>query len=103
MAQSSFSPHSRWDRHIPETNESKPPDTLNEKIEVVALFKFGQIKPLCFTWKNQEFKIKKITYNWQERRGKETINYFSVDTDPNLYQISFNNTTYCWQIDKIIE
>jgi hypothetical protein len=102
MAHSSFNPKSRWDRHIPETQEDRNPSELNERIEVFAWFRNGKIQPTIFIWNNKEYKIKNITYSWQERRGKELINYFSVNTGTDLYQISFNNTTFSWRIDKII-
>ena len=105
MANSSFNPKSRWDRHIPEVKEpdNQNPQDLNEKIDCLAWFKNGKILPVAFIWNNKEYKIKNITYNWQERRGRELINYFSVNTGTDLYQISFNNTSYSWKIDKIIE
>ena len=103
MKQSGFNPKARWDRRIPETDANNyNPGELNEKIEALARFADGKVKPEIFIWKNREYRIKKITYSWQERQGLEIISYFSVDTDPNLYQISFNNTSFRWQIDKII-
>ncbi len=101
MKNSGFNPKARWDRNIPETNESES-DCLNENIEVLAWFKNAKAYPQIFVWKNQEYKIKNITYNWQERSGEAMINYFSVSTGSDLYQISFNNTTFGWQLDKII-
>ncbi|MEK6727055.1 MAG: hypothetical protein AABY28_00060 [Candidatus Omnitrophota bacterium] len=103
MEPSGFNPKARWDRHIPETGANNyNPEELNEKIEVLARFVNGKVKPEILIWKNREYRIKKITYSWQERQGLEIISYFSVDTDPNLYQISFNNTSFRWQLDKII-
>jgi hypothetical protein len=99
---SGFNPKARWDRHIPQTEDSRP-ELLNERIEVLAWFKNAKIYPRLFSWNNKNYRIKQITYNWQERRGQETISYFSVNTNSGLYQISFNNTTFGWRIDKIIE
>ncbi len=103
MTISGFNPKARWDRHVPETEESIDPGELDEKIEVLAYFKGSTIFPRAFIRNNKVHRIRKITYNWQERRGREVLNFFSVDTGTCLYQISFNNTTYRWQIDKIIE
>ena len=103
MKHSSFNPHSRWDRHIPETDSNHNPDDLNERIEVLAWFRNGKIIPRIFIWKNKKYKITKVTYNWQERSGRETISYFSVSTGEDMYQISFNNTSYSWMIDKVID
>lgn len=101
---SSFNPHSRWDRHIPQTGqETINTDELDERIEVLALFKNGAIYPRSFLWKNKKYSVEKITYNWQERSGKERISYFSVSTGADLYQISFNNTSYAWRMNKIIK
>ena len=102
MKNSSFNPKSRWDRHIPETDDLSQSGELNERIEVLAWFKNGRIHPRIFIWKNKTYKIKKINYNWQERHGKETISLFSISTGVDLYQISFSNTTYGWRLEKLI-
>ena len=99
---SSFNPKARWDRHIPETDDYTP-EWLNETIDVLAFFKAAKLHPRAFLWKNRLYKIKNVTYAWQERRGQELISYFSVRTRSNLYQISFNNTSFGWRIDKIID
>ena len=51
---------------------------------------------------DKEYHVETITYNWQEHLGQALINYFSVNCAGQMYQISFNNTTFRWQIDKII-
>jgi len=102
MRQNGFSPKARWDRQPGDINEYDP-ECLNERIEVFARFKDLKIYPQEFTWKNRTYKITKITYSWQERRGQAIIVYFSVNTDSGLYQISFDNTAFNWQIDKVIQ
>jgi len=101
MPYQSFSPKARWDRRIPQDNDVNYED-LNERIDCLALFKSSKIYPQKFIWKNKEYEIKTITYNWQERSGSEIIYYFSVSTGVDLYQISFNNTSLRWQIDKLL-
>ena len=103
MPHQSFSPKARWDRNIPENSQQEIPEDLNEKIDCLVLFKSGKITPQRIFWNNKEYEIKTISYYWQERRGQELLHYFSVNTGSNLYQISFNNTSLRWQIDKIIE
>lgn len=103
MAQQGFNPKARWDRHIPETdNHTERENNIDEKIDVLVYFKSGKIIPRVFSWKDKTYKIRKITYNWQERQGLETINFFSISTGTDLYQISFNNKTYGWRIIKIL-
>ena len=102
MDQRSFNPQARWDRHIPETDSSHDPHELNEHIAMLAWFKNGKIQPRLFVWKNKKYKVTQVNYAWQERRGRETLSLFSVSTGSDLYQISFNNTSYSWHLDKII-
>ena len=102
MQQNSFSPKARWDRFEPEKAGFNQ-DCLNERIDVLVFFKHAKIYPKSFTWKNKEYLIEKITYNWQERIGQALINYFSVLSADSMYQISFDNSTFRWQIDKLIQ
>lgn len=97
-----FNPQARWDRHIPQSSASTDTGLIDEKIEVLALFRQARIYPRLFIWREKRYRIKRLNYNWQQRRGRELINYFSVDTGSDLYQISFNNETLGWRIDKII-
>lgn len=99
MNKPGFNPQARWDRP-PMPEENNPAQT--DKITVLALFKNGKIYPRAFVLNKREYKINSINYNWQERRGQETINYFSVKCSLDSYQISFNNTTLSWNLDKII-
>ncbi|MFH1655505.1 MAG: hypothetical protein ABH954_02715 [Candidatus Omnitrophota bacterium] len=93
-----FNPRARWDRELPQNGS----DLLNERVSVYAFFDKGKIIPRYFIWKNNLHKIKQITYFWQERQEKELISLFSVDTGGDIYQLSFNNTTFGWRLDKII-
>ncbi|TAM38319.1 hypothetical protein EPN54_04375 [bacterium] len=102
MNQNSFNPKARWDRFEPEKSGFNP-DCLDERIDVLALFKHAKIYPKSFTWHDKEYNIENITYNWQERVGQALINYFSVLCAGQLYQISFDNSTFRWQIDKLIQ
>ncbi len=102
MNQNSFSPKARWDRFEPDKTGFNP-DSLNERIEVLANFKHARIFPKSFLWHDKEYVIETITYNWQERIGQALINYFSVLCAGSMYQISFDNSTFRWQIDKLIQ
>ena len=102
MNQNSFNPKARWDRFEPDKTGFNS-EVLDERIDVLALFKYAKIYPQSFTWNNKEYKIDKITYNWQERIGQALINYFSVSCAGSMYQISFDNSTFRWQIDRLIQ
>jgi hypothetical protein len=101
MRHPGFNPKARWDRRIPQT-DTTPAEDLSEKIDVCAWFRAGKIMPHRFCWNDKEYPIEKINYAWKERLGQEVISYFSVDTGANQYQISFNNTSFGWRLEKII-
>jgi len=103
MPQQSFNPKARWDRNIPEDSDSAHPDLLNEPIECLVQFKNGKIYPLKFTWHNKDYQIKQTNYAWQERLGQAIISCFSVSTGTDNYQLSFNNNSFGWRLDKIIQ
>ncbi len=103
MRHSGFNPKARWDRRIPETDQAEQPaDEPNERIEVLAWFSGGKVTPERFNWNGKEYPIEKVSYAWKERLGQETVSYFSVSTGANQYQLSFNNTSFGWRLEKII-
>jgi len=93
-----FNPQARWDRQMPSSQKS---GFLNDSIAVSVLFDKGKMLPRFFTWHNRLIKIKRITYSWQEKNGQERINRFCVDTGCEICQISFNDKTLIWKLDKI--
>ena len=94
-----FNPKARWDRELPANGN----DLLNERISVHVFFDKSRIQPTRFIWNDQSYEIKDVTYFWQERQGAALISFFSVDTGSDIYQLSFNNRTFGWRLDKIIQ
>jgi len=90
-----FSNDSRWDRHLPHQSHQE------QRIDVGAVFRNGQIFPKCFIWKNRKYRIHEITYHWKEKRGSEVLYYFSVTDSTNLYQIFLNNRYMEWRLSKV--
>ncbi|MDP2939062.1 MAG: hypothetical protein Q8O13_03125 [Candidatus Omnitrophota bacterium] len=94
-----FNPEARWDRPY----LKQKTNSLDEIIRVCAVFDKGKIEPRFFILKNKLYKVRRINYFWQERNGEVALNIFSVETNSGLYQISFNNKNFLWNLDKIIE
>ncbi len=101
MAHSGFNPYARWDRQVFQKDVADG-QVRDERISVLAWFQDGKIMPREFIWRNRRYKIKEITYNWRERKGRERISFFSVSTGADLYQISFNNITFGWRLNRVI-
>ncbi len=103
MRPAGFNPKARWDKRIPtKTDTDDQNGILNEPIAVLAWFTCGKLQPRLFVWHDKEYTVTAITFHWQQHHGRELISYFSVSTGANLYQISFNNATFAWRMDKII-
>jgi len=95
-----FNPQARWDRNLPQ--QESQGQLLNEPIQVSCLFAKGKAKPRYFIWRGRLYKVKMVNFFWQERQGRAILNYFSLDTNSGIYQISFSNITLSWQLDRII-
>lgn len=93
-----FNQEARWDRNMPGQHSRY----LNEPIRVMAVFGGGRILPRYFFWHKKLYKIRKVTYGWQERQGNELLNIFSVETANGLYEISFSNQSFNWNLNKIL-
>jgi len=74
---------------------------VNQPIKVAAVFDGPSIKPKWFTWVNKKFEIKKVAMVWKSYDGSARIMHFSVTDGSSLYEISFNNRTYEWRLEKI--
>ncbi|MFZ5800806.1 MAG: hypothetical protein ACOY3D_05470 [Candidatus Omnitrophota bacterium] len=93
-----FNSEARWDRELP----GKEGGQLNEPIRVGAWFECGKIIPQVFFWNHKPYKIDRVNFFWQARQGREVISNFSVQTSGGSYQISFNNYSLSWRLNKIL-
>lgn len=96
-----FNPEARWDRNLPQENNES--ESLNEAIIMVCLFDKSKPLPRYFRWRNYLYKVKKVNFFWQQRQGRETLSYFSLETNSGTYQVSFSNISLCWKMDRIID
>jgi len=88
-----FNPEARWDRKFPGEDE-----IIREKIEVYAFFRKGKVYPRVFIYKGREYRIKKITYYWREKKGEEVLHYFASLVGEDLYYLCFSSHTLSWTL-----
>lgn len=74
---------------------------IKEKIRVVSLFENGQIKPLLFSWRKRIYKILRVIFSYSKDIGKDKLVYFSVETEEGMFELSFNQGKFSWEIEKI--
>jgi len=74
---------------------------IKEKIRVVCLFENGRIRPLVFFWRNRNYKILRTAFAYSKNLGREKIFYFSVESNNETLEISFNREKFSWTLEKI--
>lgn len=89
-----FNSQARWDRQLPQ-DETLP----GENVEIVVSFKQGGILPLWFFLHSNKHIIKNINLNWQDKKGQEVFQLFSVsDTNNARYTLCFSQQRMKWKI-----
>lgn len=75
---------------------------FDEKIDVIALFEHGGMKPLRFRWKERSMKVTRVTGAWKAPKGDKWVRHFSVvDTQDNVYVLAYDERGMQWTISKI--
>ncbi len=75
---------------------------LLDPIEVIALFRRGNVEPIKFRWRERVYRVFKVNGTWKEKDGSSVNLYFSVHCDgPEVYEISFNNESQAWRIERL--
>lgn len=72
---------------------------INEQIKVLAVFD-KMIKPVKFKWKGRVYPVKEVTYTWTTREGSAPVVHFSVSDGDSLFELSYNQSTMKWSIEK---
>jgi len=93
-----FTPQARWDRNLPQDANQ----TLGSSINVLSFIYNGRIVPKSFLWNNKILHITKIYFFWKNTQGKETLYFFSVQTEAGVYEIVFSRHALSWYICKLI-
>ncbi len=73
---------------------------INEKIKVGAVFSKNRIEPKWFKWKERKVDVKTVSYCWNTAEGAAMILHFSVSGDGGYYELSFNQKTLEWMLEK---
>ena len=74
---------------------------VKQHIKVDAVFENELISPKWFKWVNKKFDIKKINMRWKSFSGNAILTHFSVTAGNNLYEITFNQKSLEWMLDKV--
>lgn len=78
-------------------------ETINEKVDVVAVFGtgFAEVKPFKIKWHKKTFVIKKIGYKHKVREGRKIWHIFSCTDGSTFFELRFDATDLQWLIGRI--
>lgn len=74
---------------------------INEKVEVIAVFKKSKVFPTSIKWNSNIYKIKKVNLIHKIFDGQTLIHYFSVSDDFNFFRLAFNTKDLDWTLEQI--
>ena len=70
-----------------------------EPIEVLALFKAGQTRPMQFKLGGRTYPVKTIDLTFSERKGRDKLSYFSVNDGTNGFRLAYSNENQQWYVE----
>ncbi len=74
---------------------------INEPIQVLVHFKHARLIPLRFLWKNRSYHVDNITTQYHTHDGAIRHLHFAVQSNGNLYQLSYNLSHHSWTLTSI--
>jgi hypothetical protein len=75
---------------------------INQPIDVIVVFRKGQMVPVRFRWGGRVVKIARVTGWWKTEEGTFKVKHFSiVDRDSQFCQLSYKERTAEWFLEKI--
>lgn len=73
-------------------------ESINQIIQVAALFKGGQAIPLKFMWNGREYPVRTVNLSYTQYEGRSKIYYFAVSDDSNYFKLRFNSNDLGWTL-----
>ena len=74
---------------------------IGQRVKTGAVFENEFITPKWFKWMDKKYDIKSVSMRWKSFHGSEVITHFSVTDGKNLYELSFNQKTLEWLLQKV--
>ncbi|MBI2870959.1 MAG: hypothetical protein HYY14_04535 [Candidatus Omnitrophica bacterium] len=76
-------------------------ERIHQEIEVGAIFKGHQTRPVWFIWNKRKVPIQEVTYTWSDREGKARIQYFAVSDGANIYELALDCHELTWHLLRV--
>jgi hypothetical protein len=77
-------------------------EEIGDPVEVIALFRAGQMSPLRFRWKNRVYKVERVNGRWSTDEGYLRCKRFAVSAGgPDIYELSYAIETQHWELARV--
>ena len=77
---------------------------IDEPIKVAAVFFRGEVRPVWFSRRGTQIKIKETTFIWTTFQGSSTIHHFSVTDGNALYELCYHQSDILhWRLARTEE
>jgi hypothetical protein len=77
-------------------------EEIGEAVEVIALFRSGQISPIKFRWRDRVYRVSRINGGWRTEEGVSRFHHFAVQSDgPDVFDLSYNERAHDWKVEKV--
>jgi hypothetical protein len=76
-------------------------EEINERVEVLAVFKDGAIFPHIFAWRGKKRKIDKVNLSYQERDGASINYYFAIESQGLVAKLKYNDKSLLWTLEEL--
>ena len=73
-------------------------EDFGDRVDVCARFSRGNITPLWFLWRGRKYDIQRVTFSWEERRGKAMVKHFSVTDGASVFEIGYDSEKLDWKL-----
>ncbi|PIR43079.1 hypothetical protein COV24_04585 [candidate division WWE3 bacterium CG10_big_fil_rev_8_21_14_0_10_32_10] len=79
-------------------NLELPSDINLKKIDVIAIFKFGDPSVYKIKYKGKEYKVEKTGIHYTQQVGNTLYHNFGLVSEGTFFKISFNTKTLNWRL-----
>lgn len=83
------------------------PEEINERVEVIAVYKHGEVGRCCFPakmkYRGQEVVFTELGLRHPTSKGKRMIHVFDVSDGVNDYRLEFDAERLSWNLVAILE
>lgn len=73
-------------------------EQINEPVDVITIFKQGNMEPYKFLWKGREFIVRKTNLAYSCFEGRVKVYYFAVSDSCNYFKLQFNTDNLHWTL-----